>query len=304
MRALCVAVLAVFAFASAGSAAEVVLKTKWIEDHKNRVTVISEFPIQVDTAHKKPNPTGEGAADGDLHMAGRAPAVGLPMVAEIVNGIIAANKDVLADVKATVGSGHAVNMNGVWRLWFEHPSAQAQTQGQTVPVPKNTNPDHSFEIHPVTHFGTRSLNDDFVPISGYTAHAADASFKHYESQVFTVTKNATFTSIVAKKAGFNYADFVLVAAGPPKQSTDGGWMVLATVRDVSGHVLVSIPRRMVAAPGTRPADAVSKLKTGDRLHVIAIPRVNLERLMAEATKTPGKPTTVKGAYEMILVGVE
>jgi hypothetical protein len=304
MRATGFAMLVVFTFCSSASAAEVILKTKWIEDHKNRVTVSSEFPVQIDKAHQHPNPVGEGAADGDLHMAGRAPAIGLPMVAEIVNGIIAANKDVLADVKAAVASGQAVKMNGVWRLWFEHPSAQPQTQGQTVSVPKNTNPDHSFEIHPVTHFGARSLNDDFVPIDGYTAHPAATSFQHYESQVFTVTKNATFTSIVAKKAGYNYADFVLVAAGLPKQSADGGWVILATVQDVTGHVLVTTPRRMVAAPGTRPANAVSKLKSGDRLHVIAIPRVNLERLMAEATKTPGKAVSVKGAYEMILVGIE
>ena len=285
------------------AAAEVVLKTAWIEAHKNRVTLKSPVAFKVDKAHKRPNPVGEGAQDGDLHMAGRAPDVGLPMVAEIVNAAIDASADALAVVKAAAGTNKSIQLNGVWRLWFEHPSSKAQQQGATVPVPANTNPDHSFEVHPITQIGDENLAADFVAIDGYTAHPAAACFKHYESQVFTVTRNATFTSIEAKKAGFNYADFVLVAAGAPKKSEDGGWMVLATIEDTKGTVLVATPRRIVAAPGTAPAEAVRKLQKGGRLHVIGIPRVNLERLMAAASGSPGRAVTVKGAYEMIVVGV-
>ncbi len=292
------------ALASPALGAEVILKTSWIEAHKNRVTVKGPVAFKVDKAHKSPNPVGEGSLDGDLHMAGRAPDVGLPMVAEIVNAATAASAQALKDVKAAAGTANAVQLGGVWRLWFEHPSSTTQQQGATIAVPANTNPDHSFEIHPITQFGGDDLDADFVPISGYTAHPADACFNHYESQVFTVTTGPSVTSIQAKKAGFNYADFVLVAAGAPQQSEDGGWMVLATVQDANGKVLVSTPRRMVAAPNTTPAAAVKALKPGGRLHVIGIPRVNLERLMAEASKTPGHPVTVKGAYEMILIGIE
>lgn len=293
-----------FALASPTFGAEVLLKTSWIEANKNRVTLKGPVAFTVDKAHKRPNPVGEGAQDGDLHMAGRAPDVGLPMVAEIVNAATPSSAKALADVKAAAGTNHSIQLSGVWRLWFEHPSSATQQQGATIPVPKDTNPDHSFEIHPITQFGGDDLDADFVPIDGYTAHPADACFKHYESLVFTVTRGSSVTSIQAKKAGFNYADFVLVAAGAPAQSEDGGWMVLATVQDTKGNVLVSTPRRMVAAPNTHPADAVKALKAGGRLHVIGIPRVNLERLMAEASKTPGQAVNVKGAYEIILVGVE
>ena len=305
MRARRVMTFAVaFALTSPAFGAEVLLKTSWIEAHKNRVTLKSPVAFKVDKAHKSPNAVGEGAQDGDLHMAGRAPDIGLPMVAEIVNAATAASAQALKDVKAAAGTSKAIQLSGVWRLWFEHPSSSKQQQGATIPVPKDTNPDHSFEIHPITQFGGDDLDSDFVPIDGYTAHPADACFTHYESLVFTVTKGSSVTSIQTNKAGYNYADFVLVAAGPPAQSEDGGWMVLATVQDTQGTVLVSTPRRMVAAPNTQPAAAVKALKTGGRLHVIGIPRVNLERLMAEASKTPGQPVTLKGAYEMILVGVE
>jgi hypothetical protein len=286
------------------SAAEVILKTVWVDAHKNRVTLQAPVLFKVDKAHKKPNPVGEGAQDGDLHMAGRAPDIGLPLVAEIVNAATKASAKALTDVNALAGTNTNVQLNGVWRVWFEHPSSTTQHQGAVVPIPANTNPDHSFEIHPITLFGDDDLNADFAPIDGYTAHPAEACFNHYESQTFTVTRGATFTSIQAKKAGFNYADFVLVAAGAPKQSEDGGWMVLATIQDTKGKVLVATPRRMVAAPGTAPASAVKALNPGAKLHVIGIPRVNLERLMTEASKAGGQAVTVKGAYEMILVGVE
>lgn len=81
-------------------------------------------------------------------------------------------------------------------------------------------------------------------------------------------------------------------------------MVLATIQDRDGAMLVSTPRRIVAAPNTTPANAVKVLKAGSRLHVIGIPRVNLERLMAEASKAGGGSVTVRSAYRMILVGVE
>jgi len=41
----------------------------------------------------------------------------------------------------------------------------------------------------------------------------------------------------------------------------------------------------------------------DRFHVLGIPRVNLERLMTFGGQEPGSPVSVKGAYEMIIMGV-
>src|SRR5436305_8573782 len=59
---------------------QIILKNSFIEKFKNRVTIDASFTV--DKAHAKPNPP---AKDGDLHAAGRAPEIGLPAVAEVMN---------------------------------------------------------------------------------------------------------------------------------------------------------------------------------------------------------------------------
>ena len=44
------------------------------------------------------------------------------------------------------------------------------------------------------------------------------------------------------------------------------------------------------------------LKKGDRLHVLGIPRVNLERIAYLASQNGQNPVTTKLPYEMIIVG--
>ena len=257
-------------------AADVLLFTSWIEAHKNRVTVTATMTI--DKTHNHPNSVGQGSNDGDLHFAGRAEAIGLPLVAEIVNARLADGDAGVDAVKAAQQSGDPVEIGGVWRLWFEHPGAEAQTQGETVPVPEHTNPDHVFEIHPVLSVGDLALATTFVPIPDYVPHAADKAFKHYEARVFTVTVGDPLTSLNSKKALYTYAVFFIELAGEPEQTTDEGWMVLATVEDADGEGLVANARRMVFAPGTRPAEIIAEASEGDRFQVLGIPRVNLERL--------------------------
>lgn len=282
-------------------AAEVLLLTSWIEEHKNRVTLTATMTI--DKTHNHPNSVGQGSNDGDLHFAGRAAAIGLPLVAEIVNARLTDGDAGVDAVRAAQQSGEPVEVGGVWRLWFEHPGAEPQTQGETVPIPVHTNPDHIFELHPVLAVDDLDLATTFVPIPDYVPHAASKAFKHYEARVFTVTVGSPFTSINSKKALYNYAVFVIELAGEPEQTSDEGWMVLATVEDDEEEVLVAHARRMVFAPGTRPAEIISEASAGDRFRVLAIPRVNLERLMAAGNQQPGVAVPVKGAYEMIIVGV-
>jgi hypothetical protein len=59
---------------------EIVLQNDFIEHYKDRATI--DVNYVVDRAHEHPNP---GAKDGDLHVAGRAEEVKLPIVAEIMN---------------------------------------------------------------------------------------------------------------------------------------------------------------------------------------------------------------------------
>ncbi|HEV2716790.1 MAG TPA: hypothetical protein VGU64_16120, partial [Terriglobales bacterium] len=64
-----------------------------------------------------------------------------------------------------------------------------------------------------------------------------------------------------------------------------------------------LERRMIFVGGTPAAKAVSKLSTSDRLHVMGIPRVNLNALAFLAQEHRQTQFKAKLPYEMIIVGV-
>ncbi|HEV2388645.1 MAG TPA: hypothetical protein VGS20_15475 [Candidatus Acidoferrales bacterium] len=286
----------------AAAQSTLVLRNTFIEHYKNRATISVSY--LVDHAHKKPNAIKSDGQDGDLHFAGRTQDVGLPMVAEIVNAAAATQQPAVDSVHQAEGTTNSVSLAGAWRIWFEHPPGGGgqQVQGDPVPVPGNTNPDHVFEMHPVLQVAGNAVSQAFVPIPGFTGYDAQTAFGDYEHLQATIQANDSATQITSQKAGHNYADFAIELAGPPT-AVDDGYFVLATVKDLEGNTVVSDPRRMVFVGGTAPAEAVKGLNAGDQLHVLAIPRVNLERVSFAMQSSGGAPVTIPLPYEMIIVGV-
>jgi hypothetical protein len=278
-----------------------VLKNAFIDKYKNRVTVDATYAV--DHAHVAPNRVGKGADDGDLHFSGRSEEVGLPLVAEIINAKLPAQKKAVDFVHLEEGTDTKIALKGVWRIWFEHPPAGhgTQVQGESVPVPRNTNPDHVFEFHPVVQVGTNSVLASFVAIPGYHAYDAKTAFDSYESLTATIQANSTATEIESKKAGYNYAEFHIVLKGPLLKVEDG-FLVLANIIDEEGNPVVSEARRMVFLAGTAAAAAVQKIKEGETMHVMGIPRLNLERISFAMQTSGGSSVTVPLPYEMIIIG--
>jgi hypothetical protein len=300
VAAVCVGVL--LAAPSASGQSTLVLKNGFIEKYKNRATI--DISYAIDHAHKKPNPVGQGADDGDLHFAGRSDDIGLPMVAEIINAALPPQKPAVDAVHLNEGKNTKVPLTGVWRIWFEHPPAGhgTQVQGEPVPVPGNTNPDHVFEFHPLAQVATNSVLQSFIPVPKYQAYDPATAFGAYESLTATVQANSTATQIQSKKAGYNYVEFFIELQGAPLK-VDDGYLVLATVEDKEGNPAVNESHRMVFTDGTAPAGAVKDLKKGDKLHVLGIPRVNLERISFAMQSSGGASVTIPLPYEMIIVGV-
>lgn len=276
------------------AASTVLLKNTWVKAHKNRVT--TSALCEISRSHDHPNTIGKSGDDGDLHMACRCASIGLPMVSEIVNA--AMFPDAVTEARDAAATLKKRRIAGAWRLWLEHPSKTAQTQGGKVPFPKNTNPDHSFEIHPVTELGSEDLKPSFVAIPGYQAWPAATAFPFYEKRVFTVSRKGKFTAIEGTKAKYNYASFRFTSAGKPKKLADG-WSVLARVDGVPDSI-----RRMVAPDGTPPAALLAAAAKGHKFEAVGIPRINLERIEAVLAENPGVKTPVRGAYEMILVSLK
>ncbi len=129
-----------------------------------------------------------------------------------------------------------INVAGVWRIWFEHPSTQNQIQGNPVPGPASSNPDHVCEIHPITKFGDVDVLNSFVEIKStnppkvYEAYTASKAFPYYDDIDATIQASDTAIMISSVKSKFNYTEFVIELAGKPKDVGDG-FIVLAQVFD-------------------------------------------------------------------------
>jgi hypothetical protein len=292
----------------------VALKKTFIEKYKNRATVTTTF--NVDRYPKAPHAVSE---DGDIHVAGRDSVAKLPLVVEIMNpryliNTVVPGLDIMKDLKG-ISSGQAVKLTGAWRLWFEHPSKEAQVQGKPVPLPANTNPDHIFEIHPVTEFNGIDVLQSLVPIKGYKknfegeltsyeAYRGNVAFPYYESIIASISESNTAVMIASKKAKYNYAEFVIELAGKPKELEDC-YMVMAYVYDTeeTEERLTSDVRRMVFIKDSPPAIELAKYSKGDKLRVVGIPRINLNEVLALAAKVGSEGDNFPLPYEMIIAAV-
>ena len=63
-------------------------------------------------------------------MAGRAPEVGLPVVAEIANAAFFTKATDL--VHAAERTGRPLKISGVWRIWAEHAKRAEEVQGEPL----------------------------------------------------------------------------------------------------------------------------------------------------------------------------
>jgi hypothetical protein len=278
-----------------------VLKRAWVEQFKDRATIDATFTV--DHAHKVPNAP---AKDGDMHVAGRAPKeIGLPMVAEVVNAGQTGQKKAVDLIHKNEGSGTFIAITGAWRLWFEHP-ATAQTQFDTVPVAGNTNPDHCFEIHPISKFAGEDISASFGFVPGFPAYDATTAFGSYEKLQISMRATASAVTLDSKKTGYNYTHFRMQLIGSPVKLKDGGSAVLANVADdaAAGEATVASKIRMIFVPGTAPWKLVQGAGDKDEFDALGIPRVNLNAISTFVAAAGTAGATRKLPYEIIVVGLK
>jgi hypothetical protein len=308
-RKICSLVAALALFASLLQAETLTLSSTFVKQVKNKATV--PIHLELDAHLTSPHRIGRSGDDGDIHMAGRADEIQLPMVAEIMNAGLPPQAGSVDEMNQA-SSGQILPVTGVWRIWFEHPSPGDQVQGDPVDVPANSNPDHVFEIHPITNFGDQDIGDSsLVPIANgqqtYQAYPASVAFGAYEKLKATISVSDSSVSITTAKAGYNYAEFVIELAGQPQLASqsnpnDNGVFVLANVYDVSDpeQPVTADVRRMVFVENSEPAKQLQALSQGGRMHVLGIPRVNLAEVDAIAT---GQSVDTLLPYEMIIVAI-
>ncbi len=294
------AFLALFLIAPLASAQTLVLQRSFIEKYKNRATIDATFII--DHAHPRPN---RPAKDGDLHASGRSEEVGLPMVSEVMNA--AGESAVLKAIHANEVTHAAMPISGAWRIWFEHPSTQPQVQFANVPPAGNTNPDHCFEIHPITQYAGNSILNSLHEISGYTPKDAEKAFGNYEKLSATLEIDNQTVMITSKQVGFNYVKFTAELAGKPESldnsdaGTSDGQVVLANVMNNAGDEVLVDNVRLIFIAGSQPADELVNAPESATFELLALPRVDQSAISA-FLQAGGSGTVVrKLPYEMIVV---
>jgi hypothetical protein len=239
-----------------------------------------------------------------MHIAVRCKSIGLPMVAELMNA--KDRKDVISKSVDDEQSQATVRISGAWRIWNEHAGDQTFVQGRPVAKSKNTNPDHVFEIHPISKYGSFDTKDSFKPIEGFTPKETEAAFTQYEQTRSRIRYNDTSktVTIVSGGLGFNYVKFQMRLSESPQKIVDG-YRAFSEVEDWDGE-LVHRKRRMIFVEATPPAEAAKSLTAGACLRVLGIPRLNLSLVnyrVDQARKGRTEVLTWNLPYELIIVGV-
>src|SRR5437660_4029391 len=94
----------------ADSGSILVLKTAWAQKYRNRLSVEAKVTILHVSAKEK---------DADIHGGSRVNQVGLPMVAEILNGTQPSQKRVRQEMQPNQGSSQKT-IYDAWRWLFEY----------------------------------------------------------------------------------------------------------------------------------------------------------------------------------------
>jgi hypothetical protein len=276
---------------------EIRLNQSFIERFKNRVTI--DAIVTVDRVMPEPVPA---LLDGDLHFSGRSRQIQLPVVGEIANAAL--HKDAMDIAHRFGGSGKPLSVSGVWRIWPEHSGSKTETQGKPLDAYSMANPDHVFEIHPITRLNDLGLLDSFIPVEGFKPGDDNRTIAIYEKATCTLKAERETVAIVTQQGLYNDVEFTMEIADNEPQIVEDGRFVNAVARDRKGALLAPHVR-MVFAKGTPPELAVRNLKRGARLRVFGIPRLNLAEISRRVQASATDPAAVAGPlpYEIIIIGV-
>ena len=273
------------------------IKRSFLEAYKDKVTIQATFTV--DKASGSINPV---AFDGDLHFAGRAPEVGLRLVAEIKNASEA--DSAVALVRRAASSHRPVQLTGAWRVWAEHSLGRPEQQDRPLPALETPHVEHVFEIHPVTKLGDISLLETFHPVEGYRPGSAERTFAIYQEADFRLRTTPTTVIFDTPTWLYNDVHFLMEITGSAQKVVADGRFVTGSALDLDGKLLVE-QLRMVFAEGTAPERAVRSRGRGARMHLWGMPRLNFAEISRRATEAGTGSGFVEGSlpYEILVLGV-
>jgi hypothetical protein len=152
-----------------------------------------------------------------------------------------------------------------------------------------------FELHPLLRVGPFDVTSGFHPIPGFKTKDAEAAFQNYEGARSKITPNDEKKTIRIRmsQATYNYVEFRLqFLENPSHELDDGGFTVFGRARTLDGETVVQ-RRRFVFVGGTKPEIAGRKLKKGQCMHALGMPRLNFSlvswRVACSKNRVPSVP---------------
>jgi hypothetical protein len=268
----------------------------FIEANRQRITIEADFTVDAAA------PINPKAFDGDIHIAGRSPAIGLRLVAEIKNAKLAPRA--VRVVREAERSRQPVRVMAVMRYWPEHAIGLPHRQGEPMPRLPNANPDHVFELHPLIRVADIDLRANLKPVEGYSPGHATSTFRLYERSEldFRVVSNRVYLKTPAGL--WNDVHFLLELTDAGTTVREDGQYLVGRARDLQGNLLVD-SIRVLLVRDSPPDLALKDRPAGRSFHVWGLPRVSFDGLarLIEAAGSDNAWRTAKLPYEILIIGI-
>ena len=291
----------------------IVLKTSWANQVRNQLSIDATLTV---LALNKGQET-----DGDVHGGSRQNTIGLPMVAEILNG--RATPQVPGRSALDPGSSpQQRKVYGAWRLWFEHPPAGGGTQCQTFSgnapsicehqslTGADSNPAHSFEIHPVFEVnGVGVARSSMILTSANkSVKDTDKAFGDYtgKNKILHVVRSASALTLTSITLQDNYVEMNVKVTRERVQthrqkdgSVDGGFVAADVMSSGDPEHVLKENVRLFYLKDSEPGDALEKAKAGNTFHLLAMPRLDLDQVLTASEGKSG--VTIGVPFEFVIV---
>lgn len=297
----------------ASAQSTITLRRSFVDSFCNRLTISAAYNVWF--SHPRPNAAKD---DGDIHVSGYDNKIGMPVVAEIMNA--AEQPEAMNLLKSQAGNGTPnnpkINIAGVWRLWPEHmgPKGNHFYQGMHLTAEeitkKTTNPDHVFEIHPVTKVATLDVRNSLHEIQGYEPWYAWYVLQQIAKKSFTISSDKHSISFTTKQTPYNYVD-TWIKMDSVWTVKDGAFAI-CTILDYDyehGHDIsqktIAHSIRVGFVKGTAPYDEALAKHNSGVLHVLATTRINLAIVSARESMSHTDPAalTLPLPVELVAVGI-
>lgn len=298
---VCFVVLIALFWASSAKAAELRIRKELVAKQTDRalITVRGRFD------HVK-HSVNSLEKDCDLHAPVRTKEIMVAVVGEFMN---ACSTDLdPEEVRGRTSSADA-EIEGVFRIWFEHPGKKDEvlSEEEGVSAYTDSNPPHAVEIHPITRVGNREFYD--------TVRAIEKDGKQYKAkgpgQLRTLLKRKVtvqeydgqdgepYISIDSGCCLPNYFRLKAIAKSAPKPTEDGN---LVVVDILEGQKVVAKGIRVFSIEKTEADTAFKKLKKNSRFSFWGITRIDGATLLEAIDEHGGNSINIP--VEFVLLAID